>query len=114
MPDMSPQEQDLRLRLLNSLLTTPHRKLEEVHPIHAEIVDQDPIFYGHLAAWYRQNGDVRDHTEMFIVSLCLSKFEEQREAGLAMLRDLPNSSLQTFRAKLRAFLRGPSLPGGAQ
>lgn len=89
MPKMSPQEQDLRLRLLESLLTTPHRKLEEIHPVHAEIAGQDPIFYGHLAAWYRQNGDVRDHTEMFVVSLCLSKFEEQREAGLAMLRDLP-------------------------
>ncbi len=31
-------EQDLRLGLLNTLLTTPHRKLDEIHPVHAEMV----------------------------------------------------------------------------
>jgi hypothetical protein len=86
---MSPQEQDLRLRLLNSLFTTPHRKLEQVHPVHAQIVKEDPLFYAHLAAWYRKNGDVRDHDEMFTVTLCLSAFEGHREAGLALLRELP-------------------------
>lgn len=89
MTRMSVQEQDLRLRLLNSLLTTPHRKLELVHPVHREIADQDPIFYAHLAAWYRMNGDVRDHLEMFIITLALDPEAARRDAGLAMLRDLP-------------------------
>jgi hypothetical protein len=89
MPPMTPAEQDLRLRILNTLFTTPHRKLEEIHPVHADLVKQDPLFYVHLAAWYRENGDVRDHTEMFVVTLSLSAFEGHREAGLAMLRDLP-------------------------
>ncbi len=102
MPQISPQEQDLRLRLLNSLLTTPHRKLDAVHPVHDEIVQQDPIFYAHLAAWYRENGDVRDHTEMFTISLCLSKFEGHREAGLAMLRALPPYEV----ARVVDFIRG--------
>ena len=88
MSRMSPEEQDLRLRLLNTLLTTPHRQLEKVHPVHAELVRQDPLFYGHLAAWYRKNGDVRDHLEMFVVTLSLSGFEGHRDAGLAMLREL--------------------------
>jgi hypothetical protein len=89
MTRMSPQEQDLRLRLLNTLFTTPHRKLEEIHPVHQDLVKQDPLFYAHLGAWYRKNGDVRDHAEMFTLTLCLSAFEGHREAGLAMLRDLP-------------------------
>jgi hypothetical protein len=42
-----------------------------------------------LAAWYNDHGDVRDHKEMFIISLVLSEDEAHREAGLAMLRDLP-------------------------
>src|SRR5580693_2933342 len=82
-------EQDLRLRLLNTLLTTPHRKLDEIHPVHAELVKQDPRFYVRLAAWYADHGDVRDHKEMFIVTLALSDFTGHRDTGLAMLRDLP-------------------------
>jgi hypothetical protein len=89
MTRMTPAEQDLRLRLLNTLFTTPHRKLEEIHPVHQDLVKQDPLFYAHLGAWYRENGDVRDHAEMFALTLCLSSFEGHREAGLAMVRDLP-------------------------
>jgi hypothetical protein len=82
-------EQDVRLGLLNTLLTTPHRNLELVHPVHAEMVASDPRFYVRLAAWYFDHGDVRDHKEMFVVSLILSDFEGHRDAGLAMLRQLP-------------------------
>jgi hypothetical protein len=89
MARMTPAEQDLRLKILNTLFTTPHRKLEAIHPVHADLVKQDPLFYAHLAAWYRKNGDVRDHTEMFVVTLSLSSFEGHRDTGLAMLRDLP-------------------------
>src|SRR5438270_8161796 len=82
-------EQDLRLRLLNTLLTTPHRKLDEVHPVHAQMVRNDPRFYVRLAAWYFDRGDVRDHKEMFIVTLVLSDFPGHRDVGLALLRQLP-------------------------
>src|SRR5258706_12191893 len=83
------QEQDLRLRLMNTLLTTPHRKLDEIHPVHAEMVKQDPRFYVRLAAWYSDRGDVRDHKEMFVVTLVLSDFPGHRDVGLALLRQLP-------------------------
>jgi hypothetical protein len=82
-------EQDLRLDLLNTLLTTPHRQLDALQPLHAEMVRKDPLFYVRLAAWYNDHGDVRDHKEMFIITLALSAFEGHRDAGLALLRALP-------------------------
>jgi hypothetical protein len=86
---MATPEQDLRLSILNTLLTTPHRRLEQIWPIHRDMVETDPRFYVCLAAWYNDHGDVRDHKEMFIVNLVLSDFEGHRDAGLAMLRSLP-------------------------
>src|SRR3954462_14221907 len=82
-------EQDVRLRLLNTLLTTPHRKQEEIWPVHRDMVTRDPRFYVRLAAWYADHGDVRDHKEMFVVTLVTSDFPGHRDTGLAMLRDLP-------------------------
>lgn len=82
-------EQDVRLRLLNTLLTTPHRKLEEIWPIHRDMAASDPRFYVGLAAWYADHGDVRDHKEMFVIALVMSDFTGHRDTGLAMLRELP-------------------------
>ena len=86
---MKTLEQDLRLKILNTLLTTPHRQLDEIWLIHEELVLQDPLFYVRLAAWYSDHGDVRDHKEVFIITLLLSAFPGHREVGLAMLRALP-------------------------
>ncbi|MBA3531205.1 MAG: hypothetical protein H0T73_04705 [Ardenticatenales bacterium] len=82
-------EQDLRLKLLNTLLTTPHRDMAAIYPVHQEIISQDPRFYVHLAAWYADEGEVRDHKEMFVVNLILSDFPGHRDVGLAMLRQMP-------------------------
>jgi hypothetical protein len=86
---MSTNEQDLRGEILNTLLTTPHRDLEKVWPIHQDLIAKDPRFYVRLAAWYADHGDVRDHKEMFIVALSLSDFDGHRDVGLALLRQLP-------------------------
>jgi hypothetical protein len=86
---MANTETDLRLGLLNTLLTTPHRQLETVWPVHQELVKQDPRFYAHLAAWYFDKGDVRDHKETFVITLALSDDAEHRDVGLALLRALP-------------------------
>ena len=86
---MATREQDLRLDILNTLLTTPHRQLEKIWPVHRDLVGKDPRFYVRLAAWYQDNGEVRDHKEMFIVNLVLSDFPGHRDVGLAMLRGLP-------------------------
>ena len=86
---MSTREQDIRVEILNTLLTTPHRDLDKIWPVHEELIAKDPRFYVRLAAWYADNGDVRDHKEMFIVNLVLSDFAGHRDVGLAMLRNLP-------------------------
>jgi hypothetical protein len=82
-------ERDLRLEILNSLLTTPHRQLEKVAELHKEMSELDPIFYGHLAVWYQQNGDVRDHKEVFISNLLTSDLVEHRGAGFVLLQQFP-------------------------
>jgi hypothetical protein len=86
---MAAIEQDLRLGILNTLLTTPHRKLAETYPVHRDMVQKDPRFYVRLAAWYSDHGEVRDHKEMFVVNLVLSDFPGHRDVGLALLRGLP-------------------------
>ena len=83
------QEQDLRLGMLNSLLTTPHRELERVAALHDELLANDPLFYGHLAVWYQRQGDVRDHKEVFIGTLLSSPEPEHREAGFVLMQQLP-------------------------
>jgi hypothetical protein len=86
---MTANEQDLRLNLLNTLLTTPHRDLASIYLVHQEIIDQDPRFYVQMAAWYADEGEVRDHKEMFVVCLALSDFPGHRDVGLALLREMP-------------------------
>jgi hypothetical protein len=86
---MHSTERDLRLDILNSLLTTPHRQLELVGKLHEDMVQRDPIFYGHLAVWYQQVGEVRDHKEVFVGNLLTSKISEHRAAGFVMLQEFP-------------------------
>lgn len=83
------KEQDLRLRLFNTLLTSPHRDLDKLYPVHEEVIKQDPLFYQRLGSWYSEKGELRDHKEMFIVNLVRSDFEGHRDVGLALLRELP-------------------------
>ncbi|HEU5370740.1 MAG TPA: hypothetical protein VFU69_19860 [Ktedonobacterales bacterium] len=95
-------ESDIRLTLLNTLLTTPHRKLSAIYPIHKQMIEQDPRFYVQVAAWYADHGDVRDHKEMFVINLCLSHFEGHRDVGLALLRALPPYEI----ARVVDFIKG--------
>ena len=86
---MNTAERDLRLEMLNSLLTTPHRELGKVAELHKLMVELDPIFYGHLAVWYQHYGDVRDHKEVFVGHLLTSQLNEHRGAGFMMLQEFP-------------------------
>ena len=83
------KEQNLRLRLFNTLPTPPHRDLDKLYPVHEEVIKQDPLFYQRLGSWYFEKGELRDHKEMFIVNLVRSDFEGHRDVGLALLRELP-------------------------
>ncbi len=83
-------EQDYRLGILNSLLRTPHRDVAPVIPVFREVHERDPIFFGHLAAWYFDHGAVRDLKELFVAFMATSAFtDEYRDGGLAMLEKLP-------------------------
>src|SRR5918912_2370544 len=82
-------ERDVRLEMLNSLLTTPHRKLEEVAGLHKTMLERDPVFYGHLAVWYQRHGDVRDHKEVFVGNLLTSAADGHRGAGFVLVQELP-------------------------
>lgn len=86
---MPNAEHDLRLELLNALLTTPHRQLGLVADRHTYLLDRDPVFYGHLAVWYHRHGQVRDHKEVFTAMLLTSSRADHREAGFMLLQDLP-------------------------
>jgi hypothetical protein len=98
-------ERDIRSDLLNTLLTTPHRNLAELYPVHEQMIKQDPLFYVHMAAWYADHGQVRDHKEMFVVMLCLSDFDGHRDVGLALLRELPPYEV----ARVVDFIKGATV-----
>ena len=82
-------ELDVRIQILNSFLTTPHGKLADLAPLHTAALERDPLFYGHLAAWYAGRGEVRDHKVLFVAHLLTSEFPELREAGWMLLQKLP-------------------------
>lgn len=103
---MADFEQDLRLEMLNTLLTTPHRDLHRAWPLHRDMVELDPRFYVRLAAWYADHGDVRDHKELFVVGLVLSRFDGHRDVGLVLLRDLPPYEV----ARVVDFIHGRKRP----
>ena len=91
------QEQDTRIRILDSILTTPHNEkpvLDRVATFHRDSLNSDPLFYGHLAAWYAQNGSVRDHKETFVAALFTSDMPEHRDAACALLQELPPYEVQ--------------------
>jgi hypothetical protein len=81
-------ETDVRVQILNSFLTTPHRKLEELAPLHTSALERDPLFYGHLAPWYFAKGEVRDHKLLFVAHLATCEYPEFREAAWVMLQQL--------------------------
>lgn len=81
-------ETDVRVAILNSFLTTPHRKLAELAPLHADALARDPLFYAHLAPWYFARGEVRDHKTLFVAHLATCDFPEFRGAAWVLLQQL--------------------------
>lgn len=81
-------ETDVRIQILNSFLTTPHRKLEELATLHTSALERDPLFYGHLAPWYFEKGEVRDHKLLFVAHLATCEYPAFREAAWVLLQQL--------------------------
>ena len=81
-------ERDVRVQVLNSFLTTPHGALEELALVHMGALERDPLFYAHLALWYLDEGEVRDHKTLFVAHLLTCEYDEFREAGWVLLQRL--------------------------
>lgn len=103
--EMTKVEQDIRLSILNSILTCPHRDLDKISEIHKEMQAKDPLFYAHFGCWYRKNGEIRDHKEVFAGMLCVDPYLENREVGLAMVQDAP----VFMKKKILGFIKGKKI-----
>ena len=106
-------ESDIRLDILNSLMTCPHGELDLILEVHHQMINQDPLFYARLAAWYaKQSSAVRDHGQAFTVSLLLSRFDGHRQQGRDRLHDLgPKPLLYVVRAALKIMKNDRSRAG---
>ncbi len=91
-PDTQPQsEADIRVDILNTLLTCPHRDVAGLIKIHQDMAKLDPLFYAHLGIWAQANTEVRDHKELFCASMFIfdNEFPEVREAAYCLLQNFP-------------------------
>jgi hypothetical protein len=83
-------ENDARLQIFNSFMSCPHRDTDKLKEIHEQMRQKDPLFFAHLACWYKNGGgDLRDHNEVFTAMLLTDPYVDNREIGLALFRDLP-------------------------
>lgn len=87
---MDRQERSARRLLLQSLLTCPHRKLEEATPAFQEALQRDPLFTGKAcyALTMPEYNRIRDLEEVAIATLLTSPFTEHREAGRVLFQKL--------------------------
>jgi len=81
------KEEDLRVKILNTFMTCDHRNTEMSMKVHQEVQTKDPLFYAHLACWYRKNGELRDVNEVFSALLSVDPYLPNREVGLALFRE---------------------------
>lgn len=100
---MTQQEEDIRLKMLNSFMSCPHRDTDKVKEIHEDLRDKDPLFYAHLACWYRKNqAGLRDHNEVFSAMLITDPYLENRETGLALFRE----HAPFMKSRILGFIKG--------
>lgn len=96
------QEQDVRIEMLNSFMSCPHRDTERIAEIHKNLQEQDPLFYSHLASWYEKNGEIRDHKEVFASMLIVDPYFENREVGLGLWQKHP----AFMKRRILGFIKG--------
>lgn len=84
------REEDRRAEIMASLLTTPHRDLARLAPVHVQSLESDPAFYCALAVDYiLGRGDkVRDHQVQFVAHMFLADYEQVRSAAWVLLQSL--------------------------
>jgi len=101
-------ERDIRLGLMDSLLSPAKAQMSELVKLHADALELDVHFYGHLAAWFHQHGRVRSFREVFCAGLFASPLPEHREAGWVILHSLaPHQVVNVVRAAKQHFHKSP-------
>lgn len=99
-------ENDVRLQIFNSFMACSHRDTDKIKEIHEQMRQKDPLFFSHLACWYKNGGgDLRDHNEVFAAMLLTDPYVENREVGLALFRDLP----VFMKNKVVGFIKGKTV-----
>jgi hypothetical protein len=101
-------ERDVRLGLMDSLLAPAQAPLKDLVQLHADALELDAPFYGHLATWYQKNGRVRSFREIFVAGLGTSPMPEHREAAWVLLQQLaPHQVAGAIRVAKQHFGRCP-------
>jgi hypothetical protein len=101
-------ERDIRLGLMDSLLSPAQANFVELVQIHRDALELDLHFYGHFAAWYHLKGQVRSFKEVFVAGLATSPLSEHRQAAQVMLAELaPHQVAGVIRLSKRHFGRCP-------
>lgn len=103
--EQNTEEDNYRVKILNSILRCPHRDIDSILQIHIQAQKDDPLFYARLAVWHQKNGEIRDHNEAFIGLLCIDPIEENRETGLALLREQPTY----MKERIRGLIKGKTV-----
>lgn len=106
---LNDNEKDVRLALIQALITCPHGDYRLMWEKHAEVVKADPMFYAHASAWYRKNGKIRDHNLLFAGSLLMKSEGLFRSAGNNLLNCLaPYQAKALSEFVLKTLKRKPS------
>lgn len=81
---------DERIRVMDALVSTPHRDLAVLTETHRQAMLADPEFYLALAVHYvsGKQDRVRDHQSQFVAHLLLADFDVQRSAAWVLLQSL--------------------------
>lgn len=99
------EEGDLRVKILNTFMTCDHRNTEMSMKVHQEVQAKDPLFYAHLACWYRKNGELRDVNEVFTALLSVDSYLPNREVGLALFRE----QAPFMKKRILGFIKGKTV-----
>ena len=102
---VTAQEDDVRLKMLNTFMTCPHRDTDKVLEVHKELQAKDPVFYAHLACWYLKHGEIRDMQEIFSAALSCDPYLENREVGIALWQQ----HRPTLKSKILGFIHGKTV-----
>ena len=86
---MSDENLPVYQELFHTIMDCPHGDLEETFRVHKSVLERNPLFYMKMAAWYMENGMVRDHKVAFVKTLMEADDPKLRDEGWALIQRLP-------------------------